>query len=85
MRNIITRSVGYDRQVEVDLYTKKVAAGDTYLLCSDGLYGFVSHKEMSKAVSSSLLTVAAKKLIDLANQRGGDDNITAVLVKVEEV
>ncbi|MBI3018957.1 MAG: Stp1/IreP family PP2C-type Ser/Thr phosphatase [Deltaproteobacteria bacterium] len=85
MRNIITRSVGYDRHVDVDLYTKKVAAGDIYLLCSDGLYGFVSHKEMAQVVSSSPLNAAAKKLIDLANQRGGDDNITSILVKVEEV
>ena len=85
MRNIITRSVGYDRQVEVDLYTKKVAMGDRYLLCSDGLYGFVSQKEMATVVSSSVLPLATKKLIDLANSRGGDDNITAVLVKVEEI
>ncbi len=85
MRNIITRSVGYDRQVEVDVYTKKVAVGDQYLLCSDGLYGFVSHKEMATIVSSSPLSAAAKKLIDLANSRGGDDNITVVIVKVEEI
>ena len=85
MRNIITRSVGYDRQVEVDVYTKKVAMGDQYLLCSDGLYGFVGHKEMATVVSSLLLSSATKKLIDLANSRGGDDNITAILVKVEEI
>src|SRR3989338_2306586 len=85
MRNIITRSVGYDRQVEVDVYTKKVAMGDQNLLCSDGLYGFVSQKEMATVVSSSVLPLATKKLIDLANSRGGDDNITAVLVKVEEI
>ncbi len=85
LRNIITRSVGYDRQVEVDLYTKKVAAGDIYLLCSDGLYGFVNHKEMARVACSFPLAAAAKKFIELANQRGGDDNITAILVKVEEI
>lgn len=85
LRNVITRSVGYDRNVEVDLYTKKIAPGDFYLLCTDGLYGHVRNKEMASLVSTSSLEQCTKKMIDLANSRGGDDNISAVLVQVESL
>ncbi len=85
LRNVITRSVGYDRNVEVDLYTKKIAPGDFYLLCTDGLYGHVKNKEMAMLVSSSSIEQSTKKMIELANNRGGDDNISAVVVQVESL
>ena len=85
LKNVITRSVGYEREVEVDLYTKKITRGDYYVLCSDGLYGCVKNHEVAKVVSSLPLEAASKKLIEIANQRGGDDNITVLIVKVEEI
>lgn len=86
VKNIITRSVGYDREVEIDLYTKKLSSGDIYLLCSDGLHGYLKEEEMVSVIQSSFsLELAAGQLIQLANDRGGDDNITAVLTKVERL
>lgn len=85
LRNVITRSVGYDREIEVDLYTKKIAPGDYYLLCTDGLYNFVRNKEIANILSTSSVESAAKRCIELANSRGGDDNITVLAVKVDQV
>ena len=85
LKNVVTRSVGFDQEVEVDVYTKKVSQGDTYLLCSDGLHGFVKDEEIARVVSQNTLNSAVKNLIILANERGGEDNITAVLTQVEQL
>lgn len=83
-KNIITRSIGYEEDVLVDVLGLHVQAGDTLLLCSDGLSNLVEDYEMREIVRTSPLDEAPKGLIDLANARGGDDNITAVLVRIEE-
>ncbi len=83
-KNIITRSVGVTPEVEVDLVNKKLKAGDAYLLCSDGLSNLVDAKEMEKELREREPLLAAKTMVDLANKRGGDDNITLVLVEVLE-
>lgn len=83
-KNIITRSVGVTPEVEVDVVTKKLRPGDAYLLCSDGLSNLVDAKEMEKELRDREPLLAAKNLVDLANKRGGDDNITLVLVEVLE-
>jgi protein phosphatase len=85
LRNIITRSIGFDPQVQVDFYTKKTAAGDIYLLCSDGLYNAMEDSEIVSIVSKNSVEDSVKELVRFANQRGGDDNITAVVVKVERL
>lgn len=85
LKNILTRSVGYDAGVEVDLYTKKLSKDDIYLLCSDGLHGVVRDQEMAYIVCNQPLDSASNLLIRLANERGGEDNITVVLVKVERL
>lgn len=82
LKNVITRSVGYEKELKIDVYTKKILPGDGYLLCTDGLYNFVKNREIAEIVSSFPPDTALKKLIALANSRKGDDNITAVLVKV---
>ena len=85
VKNMLTRSVGFESEVEVDLYTKKTKSGETYLLCTDGLHGFIRSKEIAEIVSKNSIQEAAKKLITLANERGGEDNITIVIARVERV
>jgi protein phosphatase len=81
-RNVITRAVGNRDYVEVDTSIVAAAPGDLYLLCSDGLHGYVrSESEIARVVGQGG-QVAVERLIELANLRGGRDNITAVLVEV---
>jgi protein phosphatase len=84
-KNIITRSVGVTSDVEVDIVTKKLKTGDCFLMCSDGLSNLVETKEMEKELREREAVLAAKAMVDLANRRGGDDNITLLLVEITEV
>lgn len=84
-KNIITRSVGVTPEVEVDIVIKKLKVGDSFLICSDGLSNLVEMKEMEKELSERETVLAAKAMVDLANKRGGDDNITLLVVEVTEV
>ncbi len=83
MRNVITRSLGYQEDVEVDLTVRAVRRGDQYLLCSDGLSGHVEDEEMANLMIEHSPQNAARKLIVLACDRGGDDNITTVIARVD--
>jgi protein phosphatase len=84
LRNVITRSVGYQEEEDVDTTSLSLEDGDLFLLCSDGLFSSrkVTDKEISHEVEA-LETKAVAKLIALANERGGDDNITVVVIKVK--
>src|SRR5438105_4401548 len=83
LRNVITRALGGALQVSPDASEIEVKEGDVFLLCSDGLTGMVPEDEILKLVTENEddLTAACQKLIDTANERGGLDNITAILVK----
>ncbi len=81
-RNIITRSVGTAALVEPDIYTHAVQPGDTFVLCSDGLTGHVEPAEIQGIVAAQSPSAAALALVDLANERGGRDNITALVLSV---
>jgi PPM family protein phosphatase len=84
-RNVITRALGIGPTVDLDLRSDKVEIGDLYLLCSDGLHGLVSDDEIAATLDQTeVLTDACSRLIDLANENGGKDNITVVLVRIEE-
>ncbi|MEQ1564458.1 MAG: Stp1/IreP family PP2C-type Ser/Thr phosphatase [Myxococcota bacterium] len=85
MRNVITRSLGYQEDVEVDLQVRAVRRGDQFLLCSDGLSGNVAPDEIMESLSKHGPQDAARHLIGLACERGGEDNITTVIARVEEV
>jgi PPM family protein phosphatase len=78
-KNIITRSVGFDSKVEVDMTAVEVKAGDAYLMCSDGLSNLISDPEICDIVSDNFLHRVPEILIDMANGRGGDDNCTVVI------
>lgn len=80
-RNVITRAVGNRDYVEVDTNIYPLEPGDQYLLCSDGLHGYLQLEEIP-AIASAGGESAVEQFIQLANNRGGRDNITAVLVDV---
>jgi PPM family protein phosphatase len=87
MKNVITRSVGFEPEVNVETYEMKVKPGDTFLLCSDGLSGLVEDSKIAEVVmqrhfAESNTDSAVRELIDAANGNGGDDNITVVMVEV---
>ncbi len=87
MKNVITRSVGFEPILSVDLYRVTVLPGDLYLLCSDGLSGLVEDDAILKIVAdgqknSKPTQAIAKDLVDRANQNGGDDNVSTLLIEV---
>lgn len=84
-KNVIIRSLGPDSDVEADIEgPHPVMAGDQFLMCSDGLSGLVTNQEMAAVLTTFQPDDAAKFLIELANLRGGHDNITVVIVVAGE-
>ncbi len=82
-KNVITRAVGHKDYVQVDTADIDTAPGDRFLLCSDGLHGyFTSDREVVDLCGDGDLDECAEAAIAVANQRGGKDNITAVVVEV---
>ncbi len=81
-RNVITRAVGIQESVQVDTLIVDLFPGDLFVLCSDGLHGYLDDDEVLPFVQGAQPGELPKKFIDLANERGGKDNITAVVVKV---
>lgn len=83
LKNVVTRALGGAAHVAVDLIEVPTIVGDRFLLCSDGLTGMVSDEEIHRHLNEDpTLDVAVHALIDLANERGGVDNITAIVVEV---
>lgn len=83
-KNVITRSVGYEREVVCDVLEREVRPGEIYLMCSDGLHGLVSDKRIAEIIDKNPIDNVVQILIDEAKKNGGDDNITAVLVKITD-
>ena len=81
-KNIITRSVGFEADVAVDMMGLEVEPGDRLLVCCDGLSNLVDDPEILDVVSAAPLDGAPRRLIELANERGGDDNITVIVIHV---
>jgi len=83
-RNIILQALGPDAKVKVDLTHQDLRRGDVLVLCSDGLSGQVKKDEIAKTVLDEKdLTAAATRLVQLANERGGPDNITVIIARVD--
>jgi protein phosphatase len=78
-RHVITRSVGFEREVEVDTSSIAVEAGDCVILCSDGMSNYVEACELERIIASTWYRKLPAALVELANRRGGDDNITVVV------
>lgn len=85
--NVITRALGMQEHIPVDLGVHEAQVGDVYLLCSDGLSGMVDDRELCELLSGPVtdLSAACRLLINTANEHGGEDNITAVLLRVDPV
>ena len=84
-KNAVTRAVGVYEGVDVDTLVFPVVPGDQFLLASDGLTGYLQSKELPAYMGSEDVKTIPPSLIDLANQRGGKDNITSVVVRVVDV
>ena len=82
IRNIITRSIGFEREVEVDTAAVPLQRGDKFLLCSDGLTGHLDDDEILDIMETLNRRTVPAHLIDVANSRGGEDNTTVVMTEV---
>lgn len=81
MRNVITRAVGTEDSIEIDLMCEERQAGDIWLVCSDGLHGMVTDEQMAEIIKNNKLEKAADKLIRAALDAGGRDNVSLVLLQ----
>ena len=86
-KNVITRSVGFEENVKVDTYEMEPQEGDLFMICSDGLTGHVSDREILEIIKRHCfddgeMKAGAEALINRANERGGEDNITALIVQL---
>lgn len=87
MKNVITRSVGFESEVNVEIYQMMVQPKDCFLLCSDGLSGLIDDSSILEEVEKNYfesgdIQKTVDHLISAANSNGGDDNITSILVQV---
>lgn len=85
LKNVITRSIGIQEHIEVDTIALDLRAGDRFLLCSDGLCNMVEDIVMCELLNAFDLRSAGRRLIELANQAGGDDNISVILLEIREL
>jgi serine/threonine protein phosphatase PrpC len=84
-RNVITRAVGTDKVVDTDIIIAEKKPCDVWLLCSDGLFGNIDDEDMRLVLESESIEHAAEKLLQMSLAAGGRDNITLVLLMVQEV
>lgn len=78
-RHVITKSIGFERDTDADLKSVPVSPGDCFLLCSDGMSNYVEHGELERIIAMTWYRSLPQRLIEMANDRGGDDNITVVV------
>jgi serine/threonine protein phosphatase PrpC len=82
-RNVVMRSLGSKDELEPDVYVNRVASGDVYMLCTDGLWGSVPDAKIATILqSTSDVEAVCQLLVDAANEAGGPDNITVLLVRI---
>ncbi|MFQ3549226.1 MAG: Stp1/IreP family PP2C-type Ser/Thr phosphatase [Armatimonadota bacterium] len=84
-KNVITRSLGNNPTVEVDIFTDEIEPDDKYLLCSDGLSNLVTPDEIKNEMQKASASFAASNLVDIALDRGGHDNVTVLIVHIKEI
>ena len=81
-RNLITRAVGAEAEVRVDFFDETLQAGDLVLMCTDGLTSMVEESEIEEVLAGSgQVADKVAKLVDLANDHGGKDNITVIVIE----
>jgi serine/threonine protein phosphatase PrpC len=84
-KNVITRALGVSERVEVDFRADRVQAGDIYILCTDGLCAYAEDNEIFEVIKGCLdnMNQIVDNLIQLANDRGGQDNVTVIAINIE--
>src|SRR5208337_3388144 len=82
---ILTRSVGHEPVIRVDVESTTVFKGDRVVLCSDGLYAYVADSEIADIVSRLSPAQACRQLVALAEQRGTDDNLSVQVLQINDV
>jgi serine/threonine protein phosphatase PrpC len=85
-KNFVTRAVGTDPDEEAEIHSYDLVAGDIFLLCSDGLYGMIEHEELQLTLITlkANLELSAQQLIQAANDAGGRDNVSVILVRIPD-
>lgn len=79
-RNVITRSVGYEREVYPDVIEREISPGEMFLICSDGLSGLVEDQKISEILNQNTPDKVVKTCVEQALANGGDDNVTVMLL-----
>ncbi|MEI6079982.1 MAG: Stp1/IreP family PP2C-type Ser/Thr phosphatase [bacterium] len=82
-KNVITRSVGFEEIVEVDVYVRELQSGDLFLLCSDGLTSMINDDEIKSNIDPDDIKKSVNDLIDAANNAGGYDNVSVIIARVD--
>jgi PPM family protein phosphatase len=81
-KNVITRSVGFEEEVEVDILERDLVPGELFLLCSDGLSGLISNEKIAEICRKFQGQQIVSKCIEEAKKAGGDDNISVIIIRV---
>jgi serine/threonine protein phosphatase PrpC len=82
-KNAVTRALGVYETTQIDTIDLEVLPGDQFLICSDGLHGYLKDNDVTSFLSADHVTTIPQKLVDHANKGGGHDNITAVILRVQ--
>jgi hypothetical protein len=84
-QHIITRCVGMGAALQIEFNRTDVRVNDVFILCSDGLYKYVDDRELMEIATGLTAQEAAERMVELANERGGDDNTTVLVLKVRSI
>jgi protein phosphatase len=86
LRNVITKAIGAKEAIEIEVSEHKLQGGDIVFLCSDGLHAMINDEQILKVITPfpGTLEEAARKLIDAANEAGGKDNVSVVMLRYTE-
>lgn len=83
-KNAVTRAVGVYESVQPEVYDFDVLAGDRFLICTDGLHGYLEESEIARMFDENPVHLVSERFVALANERGGSDNITSIIVQVPD-
>jgi PPM family protein phosphatase len=84
-KNVITRSVGFERDVFPDILEREISSGDSFVFCSDGLTGMVTDNDLCTLLNQKPIDQMAHLMIEKALDHGGDDNVTVLVLQFQEV